>query len=388
MNNTSNRKTNLFLSIVSLFIFSCNISYGQTTEEEKNQLYTLQSNVLNEERGYWISLPASYSQPYSDYKKYPICIVLDGGAHFSTAANTFQFMGGRQMPEMIVVGIKNVSRTRDYTPDKLQTVRKNDFGGGDNFLQFLEEELIPKLDKDFRTMPFRLLAGHSLGGLLSVHTYMKEQSIFNAFIAIDPSFGGWDNEKMDNKIAAMSPNASSRFIYLASANSFDGQEKNEKRHIRFIEGINEKFNDEIKAEMEYFDDENHQSVPLIAWIHGMKSIFKGYQYSYKNISSIEALQENYQSISERLSYEILPPESLVNRMGYRALRNKDGKELALEFFKLNTTNYPNSYNAFDSLADAYARLGDKEKAIENYKKSLALNPENTNAEGKIMQLSE
>ena len=181
-------KKKITFLLLTLLLSSCLVGYGQDDE----QLFTLQSEVLQEERGYWVSLPQSYNQPYNDYQKYPICIVLDGDVHFYTAASTFQFMGGKQIPEMIVVGIKNVSRSRDYTPDKIQTTRPNDFGGGDNFLQFLEEELIPHLEAQYRTLPFRLLVGHSLGGLLATHTYMKPQTLFNAFIAVDPSFGGWD----------------------------------------------------------------------------------------------------------------------------------------------------------------------------------------------------
>lgn len=76
-------------------------------------------------------------------------------------------------------------------------------------------------------------------------------------------------------------------------------------------------------------------------------------------------------------------------MGYRALRsrNEDKRFNALDFFKLNTKNFPDSYNAFDSLAEAYARLGNKEEAVRHYKKALALNPEHQNAVEQIKRLS-
>jgi len=71
----------------------------------------------------------------------------------------------------------------------------------------------------------------------------------------------------------------------------------------------------------------------------------------------------------------------VNQLGYTALRND--KTMALEYFVLNTQNYPKSYNAFDSLGEAYEALGNTKKAVESYQVSLKLNPNNTNAENRI-----
>jgi predicted alpha/beta superfamily hydrolase len=113
------------------------------------------------------------------------------------------YNGNRKIPEMIVVAIQNVNRNRDFTPDKIITTRENDFGGGDRFLSFLEDELIPQLDQEYRTIPYRILYGHSLGGLLATHAYMKEKTLFNSFIAVDPSFGAWDADTMDKKLEAI-----------------------------------------------------------------------------------------------------------------------------------------------------------------------------------------
>ena len=60
---------------------------------------------------------------------------------------------------------------------------------------------------------------------------------------------------------------------------------------------------------------------------------------------------------------------------------------AIEIFKLSVEVYPQSYNTWDSLAEAYMKHGDKELAIQNYRKSLELNSENTNAIEKLKQLS-
>ena len=90
--------------------------------------HTIWSDVLNEEREYWISLPASYEDDMSAYKNYPVLIVLDGNTHFKALSSMVDYMSAdryrsRKIPGMIVVGIQNVDRRRDFTPDKVNTVR-------------------------------------------------------------------------------------------------------------------------------------------------------------------------------------------------------------------------------------------------------------------------
>ena len=68
----------------------------------------------------------------------------------------------------------------------------------------------------------------------------------------------------------------------------------------------------------------------------------------------------------------------MNILGYQQLQSGKTKE-AIELFKLNVMAYPESANTYDSLGEAYMINGDKELAIQNYNKSLKLNPDNKNA---------
>lgn len=355
--------------------------------------HSLRSSILNEDRGYWISLPNSYNDKESSYKRYPLLIVLDGNVHFKAVSGMVNYMSAdtyrsQTIPEMIVVAIQNVDRRRDYTPDKVITVRKNNSGGGENFLSFLENELIPELDQKYRTEPYRILLGHSLGGLLATHTYMKEKTLFNSFIAIDPSFGTWDSETMDKKLDALTEQSFERFIYIATANWGKRNVRNRDRHVRLYESLNSKCKGELPAKLEYFDKEDHNSVPIIAFHNGISAIFEGYGISYREVEDKEQLTQHFNALSERLSWDFRPPEYLVNQLGYRKLQSGNDKDQssALAFFLLNVENYPKSSNSYDSLAEAYETLGDTQKAIEHYKKSLELNSSNDHARIKIKEL--
>ncbi len=381
--------------ILLLFLL---IGVNQVKSQDVEQIvigtkHILHSNILNEDREYWISLPDSYNDEESSYKSYPLLIVLDGNVHFKAISGMVNYMSSDsyrnwEIPEMIVVGIQNVDRRRDYTPDKIVTVRENNSGGGERFLSFLNDELIPEIAQKYRTDSYRILFGHSLGGLLATHAYMKESTPFNAFIAVDPSFGTWDSETMDKKLDSLTDQSFERFIYIATANWGKRNIRNRDRHVRFYESLNSKYEGELPAKLEYFENEDHSSVPIIAFHNGISAIFEGYGISYRDVEDIEQLTQHFQTISERLSWGFKPPEYLVNQLGYRMLQsgNRNDKSKALAFFILNTENYPNSFNAFDSLGEAYESLGDNKKAIESYIKSLELYPNNENAKLKIESL--
>ena len=99
---------------------------------------------------------------------------------------------------MLVVAIASVSiarRTLDLTTPSSAAI-DNRFapgnGGADAFLSFIEGELIPFVDKTYRARPYRVLAGHSLGGLFAIHSLTTKPKLFDAYIAIDPSLH-WNN---------------------------------------------------------------------------------------------------------------------------------------------------------------------------------------------------
>lgn len=149
-------------------------------------------------------------------------ILLDGYTHFKTAAGIVHFMSSPRnrnnfIPEMIIVAVENVDRERDLTITKIKTVRPNTMGGGHRFLDFIEHELLPYIDANYHTESFKMLTGHSLGGLLAVKAYKYEESVFDAYLAIDPSIW-WDEALMKAKVDSISPSSFEKPLYIATAN--------------------------------------------------------------------------------------------------------------------------------------------------------------------------
>jgi CubicO group peptidase (beta-lactamase class C family) len=103
--------------------------------------------------------------------------------------------------------------------------------------------------------------------------------------------------------------------------------------------------------------------------------------------NVETSVKLYYELKANQAEEYNITVSELNRLGYRLLKAKMVKE-AIEILKLNVKEYPQEYNPYDSLGEAYMINGDKERAIDNYTKSLELNPKNSNAERMLIKLNE
>lgn len=124
----------------------------------------------------------------------------------------------------------------------------------------------------------------------------------------------------------------------------------------------------MPAKLEYFENEDHNSIPIITFHNGFSAIFEGNGISYFDKTDIEQLNLHIHALSEQLSWYFRQPEYLVYQLGYCMLQNGNNmvKFTALEFFILNVDNCPNSPNSYNSLGEAFETLGDTPKAIENY----------------------
>jgi len=365
---------------------------------------TVYSTILKENRKIWVHMPDTTS-PDGIFAKqhYPVVYLLDGDEmNFATVASMIQQAGGGggniSFPQMIIVGIPNTDRTRDLTPTHVNSAPMMDSmsaahsGGGENFISFMKNELIPHIDSLYPTAPYRLIIGHSFGGLMAIHTLINYPGLFNAYVAIDPSMF-WDNQKLlkQSKTVLTKNKFEDRSLFLAVANTMDkGMDtlkvKNDTNmmslHIRSIlqlgHSLDANKQNGLDFTWKYYPEYDHGSVPLIAEYDAMRSIFSFYNFSFPfgeffnpAFKGDTIITAHYKTISMKMGYRVSPPEQLLNVLGYQLMGSKQFNR-AVYFFKMNIDNYPESFNAFDSMGDLYDAMGDKQKAIDFYSKALAL----------------
>ncbi len=158
--------------------------------------FSIYSNHVKESRNINIWLPPDYKNGTGTF---PVMYMADGGIvqeDFPHIANTFaELITEGSIPPMILVGIQNTQRRRDLTgPTEVAADKEIApiVGGSANFRAFIKEELIPEINKRYRTNDKRGILGESLSGLFVMETFLRTPEMFDYYIAFDPSLW-WNN---------------------------------------------------------------------------------------------------------------------------------------------------------------------------------------------------
>jgi len=366
---------------------------------------SLHSSMLKETRPYFVRLPANYNSTNFSKEKYPVLYLLDGDAHFNSVSGLVEILGGgingtHVIPDMIVIAIPNTDRTRDLTPThtNLDNAGKpQDFlktsGGGNNFLHFIKDELIPHIDSVYRTMPYRVFVGHSFGGITVINALYSMPETFNAYIAIDPSLW-WDHHVLLDKAQTyfQHANLKGKSLYVGQANTLVTGDTSVNEHFESIKSfatlLETRNQSGLKWKYDYYPDDDHGSVPFISEYEGLRFIFKDYHIRGPEIAlHPEKLKEQFDKFSAETNVKFMPPENMINGFGYNMMNNKL-YDAALQYFQMNIDYYPQSANVYDSMGELWMNKGDTKKAIEYYQKSLQLDPTNDNAKQMIGKMKE
>jgi predicted alpha/beta superfamily hydrolase len=326
---------------------------------------SFKSEILDEERTILVYVPATYHMSDAEY---PVLYLLDGGFHFHHASGIVQFLATAGLiPEMIVVGITNVDRNRDFTPTKLS--QRPTSGGAEKFTEFLEKELFPFVERNYRTQSYNILMGHSLGGTFATYTLLNHPGLFNSYIAVSP-YLMYDNSLMlkqkETKLKSKYPIGTAFYMTVGDEpNYFEALEE-------FTEFVEEK--DPKGLEFEYVQmlNDDHGSVPHLSIYDGLLFIYDGWKID-KDLynEGLAAIDKHYTKLSKKFGYEITTPEYTINRLGYNYLANEE-IDKAIVVFQENVKRFPSSANVYDSLGEAYENNGQLEKAKANYAKAVEL----------------
>jgi predicted alpha/beta superfamily hydrolase len=344
----------------------------------------INSAVLGEERTILVRVPAGYE---TNKLRYPVLYMTDGNAHISHTSSTVEFLARNgRMSEMIVVGITNTDRTRDLSPTHVTTtvaggntaLQFPTSGGGDKFLKFIETELIPEIEKRYRVDPYRILAGHSLGGLFAIHAMISRPELFNSYVAVSPALQ-WDNQVVVKRAEDF---FKSRKEWQATLFTSLGHEPGpiEDGFYQLKQVLEKNAPKGFEWEARVLDDEDHGSVVLHSHYLAMRKVFTGWQIprdpeTGQVVGDFKSVEEHYQKLSQKFRHTIPVPENLINQMGYQSLFAGRSDE-AIMIFKTNVERYPDSANVYDSLAEAYERSGRLELAAPLYEKAHTLGQQN------------
>ena len=357
----------IFCLLSILLFFSCQ---SNSTDKFKNandnivigKRHLYNSKILNEEREILISLPQNYIR---NVHKYPVIIAMDGEYLFEITSSIVKIKTSRnEMPESIVVGIpNNTGKRSDMSLELLKSDGKKFFGnnGGksEEYLDFISEELMPFLEKNYRVNAHKTIIGMSPTFGPVLEAFWNKSELFNGYIVLAAELslktksGETIAQKLQTSIQdSIRPKLS---IYVGKAGE-DLKRRPAEEAVAFIElnqKLNSKANPKINYKIEILENENHYGMSISGIEHGLETIYPietwsiPYRKFWNSKNPANEIKLFYQNLSNQYGFEILPLEdSFYNGQTLlgtvRRLERQDRMQELKDVIELALKYYPNS----------------------------------------------
>ena len=206
---------NIFSFIIISFILNLGFSQNLDSLNITKINDTIFSKFLNKERSIEIQLPRSFNE--NDEKKFPLVIVLDGDYMFNMVSGSIDYLSyWGDIPENIVVGIKqNETRYKDVSV--LDNINNTPITSTLSFYNFIENELIPYISKNYRGSTFRIIIGQERTANFINFFLLKENPIIRGYISVSPKF----SKNMDKYLIQKLNNTKNKVLYVISSSKND-----------------------------------------------------------------------------------------------------------------------------------------------------------------------
>jgi len=345
--------------------------------------FLLHSQSLGEMRSYQVHRPRNYDL---DNGRYPVLLVLDGLEHFQHVSATVDLLSNAgKIPRMLVVGIPNNSNSRYRDLSNIPAAP-----GASGLLKFITEELAPKIDRDYRTRPYRILVGWSSAGQYTLYSMLHAPQAFRGYIAIEPAFEG--KREFPNAVIAFLNDAKDQnlnadvFLAMGGIRGSDlrrgwelssafQQRAWELRDVRYV--------------FRNYPEESHRSIPLRAVQDGLLSIFDGWQivdpFALYEQGGLAAIEKHFTALAARTGLPTTIPDATLFNVYWRLFNSKRiteaeqvlARALELHHDSLGTLNFA---------AQRYKQSGNTVLAVETLSKLLLLYPNHRGARSMLKSL--
>lgn len=341
----------------------------------------LDSAFLGERREFWVSLPDGYAGTDA---RFPVVYMMDGDFNFNSggigALRHAAQLG--EIPEFIVVGIRNTDRSKDIFPEEVTYPDGSTDGGRANqYLDFLRDELIPHVEKTYRTEPYRVLYGTSNTGFTTVWALFRSPETADAYVAASATLAVPSFRKEREKLVSSFQGGRRRLVLVMGEHDLPTVIS---QNGALKETIDQLSPAGLSCRLAVVRNGEH--VPASSLIEGLRDLFDGWSVTQRLTESTFA--EIRTQVDGRLAKFGLAgslPEEALKGLGDSLLGEKK-YEKAIEVFRYRTRSHPRSADAEVRLGDALLLDGRKEEAVASYRKALALAPNHVAATAKLREL--
>jgi predicted alpha/beta superfamily hydrolase len=299
---------------------------------------TIDSKVLMKKASLNIRLPSSYQA--LRHKRYPVLFTLGS---FAASAATVDALSHNQeypMPDTILVSL-----TTETAVSFIQRGVKSE-----DFINFLESDVIPYVDKHYRSQPFRILASSERFGMAPLYGLIHKPKLFQAYIAISPWITDESGLLSDFDAFLKQKQDTSTFLWLSSGDGLREAENYDKL-TSLLQQHAPRMLDWKSAQ---FNQNTNMSQPLVSLPTALESLFADMTLAPDSpvvSAGVKSIKSYYQQLSDNKYGYAISSEKALRNLGYTMLREKKVKK-AIEIFEINLKDNPDSPHVYRALATA------------------------------------
>ena len=343
---------------------------------------TLISSKVGEPREFWVSLPDRYNE---STEKYPVIFMMDGDNNFNSGVigGVRQAAWSGEIPEFIIVGIKNTNRSKDIFPEEVTYPDGTKDGGRANqYLDFVRDELIPRVATTYRTENYRILYGTSNTGFAAVHALFRNPDLANAYIAASATLGVPSFRTGRDSLVGSFKGGRRELILVMGEHDFPTVVS---LNGALKETISTKAPAGLTCRLRVI--ENGEHVPPDALVEGLRALFQGWKITRPlTESNFAEIRAQVDRRLEQFGVAGKIDEEALKHLGDTLLGEKKFAK-AIEVLAYRAASYPRSADGQVGLGDAYRQNGNLDKARECYRRALAIAPGHAAATARLKEVA-
>lgn len=324
----------LTLSLVSFFSRSGEpIVIGETI--------TIDSKVLMRKASFNIRLPSNYQA--LKHKRYPVFYNIGSDTDFAATAGTIELLSHNQefpMPDTILVSL-----TTETAVSIIQRGVKSE-----DFINLLEIDVIPYIDKHYRSQPFKILASSERFGMAPLYGLIHKPDLFQAHITISPWITDKSGLLSDFEAFLKKEQKNSSFLWVSSGNGL----REAKNYNKLVELLQQHASKTLDWKSGQFNQNTNMSQSLVSLPTALESLFADLILASDSpivSAGVKSIKNYYQNLSINKYGYAISAEKAVRNLGY-AMLGKENIKKAIEIFEVNVKDNPDSPHVYRALAAA------------------------------------
>lgn len=330
---------------------------------QKTVTVTMPSALYGNERELLVYLPKEYDAEPG--RRFEVIYVFDAQnrQYFDQVHATLNFVNNWQFP-MIVIGIVSQERNKEMLTPNNHPETAEMYGGhlgeAAKFLDHVTGELMPFIDKTYRTLPTRIGIGHSNSGTFLSYCLLQKPEAFDALLAISPNYG-YDRLQFVERFKGFDAAriTSPKYFYTCHADEAGDWITGREQVTALLEGG--KLGNKVTLSNRGFTAENHETVFPIGLFYGLRGYF---EHQFFNAASLVAY---YKRLDASGAYTLSSEQ--VNSLAYGFLWS--GKAAgAITVMAWGLERYPGDHNLYDSMGEFREKSGDKTSAALYYRQAM------------------